>query len=202
MYSQNNEDQIIEKYFGAQVGTFLDIGANDGITLSNVYALALRGWAGTCVEASPEAFTRLQVTHSGNKHIELIHTAVGSYNGKIQLHQSGEHLGTGDVALLSTVKQSELDRWLDEVFETVTVPCVNFNTLLGLSKHKKFDFISMDIEGMELEVLPKMDLQILGCKLLCVEFNGKEQDKYDAIVLPQGYKLIHKNAENLIYAKN
>lgn len=200
MFSQNQEEKIIWDYFGDFIGTFLSLGENDGITLSNTYALTLRGWGGTCVEASPKAFDRMNIVHAENKHLDLIHTAVGSHNGKIILHESGEHLGKGDVALVSSVKQSETDRWLDHVFNEVSVPCVNFNTLLGLSKHKKFDFISIDIEGMELEVLPQMDLRALGCKLLCVEFNGKDQNKYDDIVLTQGYRLIHKNGENLIYA--
>lgn len=198
MYSQNNEEAIIQRYFGTRKGTFLDIGANDGITLSNTFLLANTGWNGALVEASPLAFERLQQTYHGMPH-DLIHTAVGSHNGKIILHESGEHLGLGDTSLLSTVKPAEKDRWLDMVFNEVSIACCTFDVLLTLTKHKKFDLISMDIEGMELEVLPQIDLKELGCRMLCVEFNGKEQGKYDDIVLPQGYKLIHKNGENLIY---
>jgi len=201
MYSQNNEEQIIQRYFGNHTGTFLDIGANDGMTLSNTFALANAGWKGTLVEASPAAYKRLQVAYSSMVGYSLINTAVGGYNGKIVLHESGEHLGVGDTSLVSTTKEAERDKWIDHVFKDVTVSCCTFNVMLGLSDHKKFDFISMDIEGMELDVLPHMDLKHLGCRMLCVEFNGKEQEKYDAIVLPQGYKLIHKNGENLIYAE-
>ena len=116
MYSQNNEEQIVTRYFGNTGGTFLDIGANDGITLSNTFALSNIGWAGTLVEASPKAFARLQECYQHMKGYELIHTAVGTHNGKIILHESGEHLGQGDVSLLSTTKEKELDRWLDEEF--------------------------------------------------------------------------------------
>lgn len=202
MYSQNNEEAIIAKYFEGTTGTFLDLGANDGITLSNTYALSLNGWAGCLVEASPKAMARLETLYEGNKNIDLVNAAIGSYNGEITLHESGEHLGKGDVALLSSVKDSELDRWKTETFTPVVVPCINFATLMGLTRYKTFDFISIDIEGMELDVLPQLDLKALGCWLLCVEFNGKEQEKYDAIILPHGYKLIHKNGENLIYSTN
>ncbi len=200
MYSQNSEEKIIADYFGEHVGTFLDLGANDGKTLSNTYALFLKGWPGTLVEASPKAYERLPY-HTDACNMVCINSAIGSFNGKITLHESGEHLGNGDVALLSSTKQNEVNRWgASTGFSDIQVPCINFNTLLGMTHHKTFDFVSMDIEGMELEVLPQMDLKTLGCRLLCVEFNGKEQEKYDAIVLPQGYKLIHKNGENLIYA--
>ena len=45
MYSQNNEEQVILDYFGNKIGNLLDIGANDGITLSNSRKLIELGWA-------------------------------------------------------------------------------------------------------------------------------------------------------------
>ncbi len=201
MYSQNDEDRIIKNYFKDFRGTFLELGSNDGITLSNCHALALNHWQGTLVECSPTAYKRLLQNYENNQMLDFIHAAVWTYNGSIILQESGEHLGKGDVSLLSTIIPSEKERWKKESFTEVEVPCVNFSTLLGLTKHKKFDFISCDLEGAELQVLPQMDLVALGCKLLCVEYNGKEQHKYDAIVLPQGYELLHKNGENLIYEK-
>lgn len=201
-YSQNNEEEIIKRFFGNQTGTFLDIGANDGTTLSNTFALANSGWKGTLVEASPNAFERLKTCYHGMHSFDLIHTAVGAHNGKIVLHESGEHLGIGDTSLVSTTKEAERDRWIDHIFNETTVACCTWSVLQGLTQYRKFDFISIDIEGMELEVLPQIDLKALGCRLLCVEFNGQHQPEFDAIVLRQGYKLIHKNAENLIYAEN
>ena len=50
-YSQTGEQQVIFDYFGPEFkGTFLDIGANDGVTFSNTYGLSLKGWRGVCVE--------------------------------------------------------------------------------------------------------------------------------------------------------
>lgn len=200
-YSQNNEQQIIADYFKGHKGTFLDLGANDGITLSNTWALAQSGWIGTLVEASPDAFKRLETNYLGSADT-IINSAIGTFNGEITLHESGEHLGKGDVSLLSTVVPDEKKRWVKESWKEVNVPCINFSTMLGISKLKTFDFISMDIEGMELDVLPQMDLAALGCRMICVEYNGKEQEKYDAIITPQGYTLTNKNGENLIYEKN
>lgn len=202
-YSQNNEQQIILDFFKDFKGTFLDIGANDGITLSNTYALVLGGWRGLLVEASPRAYGRLLENMPFENDLTIINVAVGSYDGEIVLHESGELLGKGDVALVSSTKQDEVHRWdsLKIPFEDRKVSCVTFKKLLEQTKFKKFDFISMDIEGMELEVLPQMDFNELECKLACIEFNGKEQEKYDAIMLPFGFKLIHQNAENLIYTK-
>ena len=54
-YSQLGEQDIILNYFNGKQGTFLDIGANDGKTFSNSYALSLLGWKGVCVDV---AFSR------------------------------------------------------------------------------------------------------------------------------------------------
>jgi len=202
IYSQNNEQQIIANYFNGKIGTFLDIGANDGVTLSNTYQLVLDGWNGVGVEPSNEAFAKL-VTNWQMKGGAVFNYAISDMNGQVTLHESGTHLKKGDTALLSTIKPSEMDRWrgTDNTFTATTCECVDFTTFLDESPIKQFDFISMDIEGAELTVLPQMDLNALGCKMIIVEFNGKEEYKYNDIIIPQGFKQIAKNAENLIYAK-
>lgn len=199
-YSQNNESEIIAMFFKDHVGTFLSIGENDGITLSNVYDLTLKGWNGTCVEPSPTAFAKLETLYLGLPH-SLINAAVTDKNGETVLYDSGEHLGKGDTSLLSTVIAEEKKRWIKESWTEIKVPTINFSTMLGISKLKIFDFITIDVEGFEIPILKQMDLKLLGCRLLCVEWNGQRQPEFDEIILPQGYKLIHKNGENLIYSQ-
>lgn len=204
-YSQNGEQNFVLQYFGDFRGTFLDIGSNDGKTLSNSYALVENGWKGVCVEPSPKAFERLVNLHgwqSGNN-IQLINVAVGIYDGDITLDESGELLGEGDVALVSTVKYSEMDRWksLNMQFEKIIVPCVTFKTLLERMLFNKFDFLSIDIEGCEPEVVPQINFTELGIKMAIIEWNGKNAELYDDLLSAHGLKLIHINAENRIYAR-
>ena len=60
-FSQSGQDKwIVEKLFaGKQKGTFVDIGANDGITFSNTYFLEKMGWNGLAVEPIPSAYEKL-----------------------------------------------------------------------------------------------------------------------------------------------
>lgn len=200
-YSQNNEEAIIRNYFqGKPPGCFLDLGANDGITLSNTYALAEEGWSGVCVEASPKAFERLQKTHAVNKRVNCFNLAVGCCYEFVTLYESGELLGTGDVALVSSVNKSELKRWPSVPFTEVIVQGADVKSIIYLSPFHTFDFISIDIEGSELSILPQINFAELRTSLLCVEFNGKNKPAFDKILLPQGFILIHQNAENLMYA--
>lgn len=199
-FSQNNEEQIILEYFKGFTGTVLDIGANDGITFSNSRALILQGWCGLLVDASPLAYARLQKLYSTNPHVQTLNCAVGSEDTDIVFHESGSLITTEDVALVSTSKQSEKNRWGNSVvFNEIEVPCLTFKYLMKLSRFKTFDFVTIDIEGMELEVLPQMDFEKLQTKMVCVEWNGKNEKKFVEIL--SGFNLIHKNAENLIFVK-
>lgn len=200
-YSQNNEQHIIQKFFGSHTGLFLDIGANDGKTFSNTYALSESGWMGTLVEASPKAFSRLKSLYTGWEGIDCIEAAVGPRNGSLIFHESGQLLGTGDVALVSSSKPEELARWknLNMKFEPLMVRMIDFDTLLDESIWGQFDLISIDIEGMEAEVVPQIPFRSLGVKMAIIEFNGKNQTFFDTIMHRQGYGIHARNAENLIY---
>lgn len=198
MHSQNNEEQIIKDYFGDFVGTFLDLGANDGVTLSNTRALALAGWCGVLVEPSPKAFARLKENCKGFKCLYQYPFAIGNHNGTAILQESSDLLKTGDVALVSTFREDEMERFKSVVTYTpVEVKVFKWKTFLNRLRIKQFDFISVDIEGLDLDVLKQIDLT--NVKMVCVEFNGKNKQAFvDAC---PGFRLIAENGENLIFAR-
>ncbi len=201
-FSQSGEDVIIQKYFGNYVGSLLSIGENDGITFSNAFALIQRGWSAVLMEPSPVAYERLHDLHHDNENVFLMPFALGHTNGQFTFYHSGEMLGSGDVGLVSSFKKEETKRWdsLQVNFEEVKAMMINFDTLLEKSPLAEFDFITIDVEGMELDILPQIDFKKLNTKVLCVEFNGKNIQKYFEIMKPYGFTLIHQNQENLIYA--
>jgi FkbM family methyltransferase len=196
-YSQSTEQPVILNYFKGFKGTFCDIGANDGITFSNTYALALNGWNGVLVEASPKAAQRIKTPHEG---IEVFGVALGSEKKQMVLQESGALIGKEDVALVSTFHQHEMQRFNKVVeYNPVIVQCITWKELLFWANIDTFDFISMDIEGSELEVLPQMDLSEV--KMFCIEWNSKPELKREYEKYFDGFKLIHTTAENLIYAR-
>jgi len=203
-YSQNSEQEIIINLFkGKENGTFLDIGANDGVTLSNTFALANNyGWTGLLVEASPKAYERLLKNYELiDRDIDLQNVAIGKEDGYLEFYESGELLKKGDIALVSSGVKSELDRWisLNMPFEKLKVPMTSVATMLSRSRHTHFDLLSLDIEGMELDVLPQIDFKALKIQVAVIEWNSKDEEKYNEIMFPQGFKLVSKNMENLIY---
>jgi len=207
MYSQNDEDTIVSAYFDAKYGenykgTLIDLGANDGRTLSNSLMLIQRGWNATLVEASREVAQRCVAEHKGNDAVQVINVGVANQIGKFLFHESGEHLGNGDHALLSTFDERQLARWDGLAqFARLEVDVVDFPTLMDMSRYKSFDFVSMDIEGLEPVVLPQMNLSEVQC--LCIEFNSNPEllKFFTEIATSFGLNEIHRNLENVIFAR-
>lgn len=204
-YSQNQEQQAILNYFaGKPKGAFLSLGENDGQTLSNVRALALDGWCGCMVEPSPRAFARLKSLYEDNKKgcFYLYNCAIGNHNGKATLHDSGELLKKGDVALVSTLVEDEKKRFQNVLtYEPIEVKVYRWLTFYNRLKIKKFDFISIDCEGLDCDILEQMDMDALEVQCVCIEFNGHQHLKERISKKLVDFKIIYTSGENLIYAR-
>jgi FkbM family methyltransferase len=198
MYSQNNEEQIILNYFLGRKGNFLDIGANDGVTLSNVRALAEQGWKGALIEPSKISYDKAVKNYKDYKWINIYNCAISDKTGHFDFYESGEHLGNGDHSLVSSLKEDETKRWNKEQFIKTTVNTFTFMDWLLLSHYSKFNFISIDAEGYDYEILTQINLTNRETELICVEHNGKDLIKYVEYCEKFKFKVININNENLI----
>lgn len=170
-YSQNNEEQAILDYFGEYVGTFCDIGANDGETLSNTRKLALMGWHGVCVEPDPIPYAFLHKIYLGTD-VLTINAAIHTVDTRLVVHTSGEHLGKGDSGLLSTTVEREKSRFPGQEWKTVYSRGITYQTMVKEFDLNPFDFITIDAEGMDVAILHQIDLT--NTSLVCVEHNGSQ----------------------------
>lgn len=211
---QNLEDKIVWDFFqenyGADFkGTVLDLGANDGLFLSNSRVFIENGWFGYLLEAGRTPFKRLSdlYANSGYKCL-LMNYAISTENGLATFYESGSLISDSDCGLVSSIIPSETEKWRNSgtKFESYQVNCRTFDELFGYgsdnySEDLKFDFISIDIEGMDYQILTQIDLTKYHCKCLCVEFNGVDKQKYVDYANLHNMHLIHENAENLIFVR-
>lgn len=203
MYSQNSEEKHIVNHLKGFTGTLLSIGENDGKTLSNSLSLIQLGWQAILVEPSKLALKKLRSLHKSNKKIKIIPVAIGLSNCKMILHESGHHYADkSDIALLSTLKQEETMRWKGVHFKPYEVDVADYNTLLKLAGTSKFDFITIDAEGMDLDILRQ--IQLSEVKLLCIEWNSKEEIKKQIMDYCANFgmnKIIYQSPENLLICR-
>ena len=145
----------------------MDIGANDGQTLSNSRALIeYYDWSGLLVEPSPTAFKKLQTLYKDNDLVECLNVAIANEKGRIEFYDMESHLGKGDTSLLSTAVVTELPKWAATTeFKKIKVKAVTYADIIDT-----YDFITIDCEGLDLDVLRQIDLK--HTQMVCVEHNS------------------------------
>ncbi len=218
MYSQNNEDEIVSNFFKGEKGTLLSIGENDGRTLSNSLRLIEEGWRAVLVEPSKEAFQRMQDLHKYNNNVLCVNYGIGDETGNFVFYESGTHLNKNDISLLSTLDASQIDRWKSsgEQFTKKEIQCLTYSDFCLLSSVKqfmyeklsvedknpcihKFDYITIDAEGFDWKILSQIDLSYT--KLVIVEVNNTDTQKYIDYCNSFGLREIHRNYENIIFSR-
>lgn len=204
-YSQHGEQQVITDYFGQFIGTLLDIGSNDGKTFSNSRALLEKGWYGVLVEPSEVAFKMLQENNQDFV-CQLHNVAIGEYSGMTDFYESGSLCSSKDHSLVSSMKEKETRRWRKKSkpsdpiveFTKTKVPVIPLAQLIKESMCDTFEFVSIDTEGMELEILRQMNFEAMGTRLICVEYNRNNYEDIDKLI---PFPLVYKNKTNAIYGK-
>lgn len=198
MYSQNNEEQVILDYFGNKVGNLLDIGANDGITLSNSRKLIELGWGAELIEPAEIPYNKLKELYKENKKVKLHNIAISDFNGEMTFYNSGEHLGKGDSDLLSTLSISDKQKWESKTeYKETKVKSLRW---IDFNYWQLYDFINIDAEGYDLSILKQIDLIELGCSCLCIEHNGHQYNDIMRELKKYNMKTLLVNNENLIVA--
>jgi FkbM family methyltransferase len=192
-YSQDGEQAVIIAHSG-KPGVFLDIGANDGVSFSNTRALVDLGWQGVHVEPGTAAFAKLKQNLPNACAFQV---AVSDKDGEAAFHESDAN----SRHMVSSLVESELQRWNCYTFATVQVKTVTVASLLKLAKLSRVDFLSIDAEGSDLLIFRQFDLSALGVRLVCVEHNGRDITPFDTHAASHGMKRIFKNAANVIYLK-
>lgn len=216
MYSQSNEDEFVLDYFINrynikdihQPGMFddfalLEIGANDGTTFSNSKLLIENGWKAYLLEPGCICGD-LIMSHQGNQKVHIFNYGIGECDGMVSFWESGAHVLHGkDKGLVSTTNFKETLRWPHVEFEEREIQLVSFDNFYNHAERPGFDFISIDAEGQDWIILQQIDLNIVGCRCLCIEHNGDQSliANYINYCLDFGFREALRNGENIIFVK-
>ena len=207
-YSQNKEDLFVLDYFidrykiSNYKGTLLEIGANDGITFSNSKLLIENGWTAHLVEPG-FIYVDLKILHLYNPNVHVYNVGIGDKSEVVKFWQSGCHVLNGnDKGLVSTTNFEETKRWPGVNFNETEIEIIKWDVFYYSIQRPKIDFISIDAEGMDWIILKEIDLQAVGCKVLCIEWNSNPDLLKLFTAYCSGYKLALQNAENLIFTIN
>ena len=190
-YSQIGQDlEVLKFYNNKQNGYFVEIGASDGIILSNTYLLETQyNWKGICSEPIPEKYELLKInrpySHCNNK-------ALYSKNGVTVLFD------VANADLLSGIS-SHIDKYSEIVNKNKTqieVETITLTNLLDKYNAPLFiEYLSIDTEGSELEILKGCDFNKYKFGYITLEHNYMEPRRTEMreFLISKGYRFLKKN---------
>ena len=170
-------------------GFFIEVGANDPEAGSQTYLLEKLGWNGILVEPQSELCKRLREHRPKSRVVQAACSAPGK-EGEADLH-------IGSLDGFSTLDQNPEVRGV--TFERKEK--VKITTLDEIVKHAgnpKIDFLSIDVEGMELDVLRGFSFPKFRPALLLIEDTVRSLEKHHYLET-QGYVLVKRTGLNNWY---
>jgi FkbM family methyltransferase len=190
--SQFGQDlQVVDFYKEKRHGFFVEIGAHNGIALSNTYLLETTyQWKGICVEPIPYIFTQLV-----KRRLESICCDKAVY------HTSGlsvEFDIANECTVLSGIAET-IDCHKQKVNTnktTIRVDTITLNDLLDTYKAPAFiEYLSLDTEGSEYDILKSCDFRKYTFGLIDVEHNYKQPRRTHIkdLLLANGYVYLGPN---------
>ena len=169
-YSQYNQDEIILKILNfKRNGVFVDIGANDGINLSNTYYMEKKlGWNGLCIESDSRAAEELKK----NRNCSLELSPVSPKSGMItKVYEHNDSLLSAVTFEGNGIIKEDGTTVSEEELKNATGISIND----ALEKHnipKNIDYISMDIEGWEPGILETFDFNKYNVNCWSIEWSN------------------------------
>jgi len=189
-YSQIGQDLFVLDFFkNIKDGYFVEIGASNGIIFSNTFLLEKNhNWKGICIEPSVDEFVDLQK----NRQSHCVNKAVYSKSGlKMEFIKKLD-------GLLSGLKEHyNFEAWKTVPTEKIyTVETETLTDILDRYKAPKYiHYMSIDVEGAEVEILKGIDFSKYRFGLLNVEhnYNTTQRKQQRAILESNGYKFLKQN---------
>ncbi len=165
-HSQCGEDLIIRFVFnalGISKPSYIDIGAYDAYKFSNTAIFYEQGSRGINIEPNPNLLKSF--LKNRNKDINL-NFGVAASSGFLDFYIMS-------ALTLSTFSDKELENYVANGYsieEVIKVPVMTISEIIEKYHHNKFpDFLSLDVEGLDLEILKSIDYRNSSPIVICVE---------------------------------
>tara|TARA_B100001094_G_scaffold275469_1_gene283043 strand:+ start:384 stop:1196 length:813 start_codon:yes stop_codon:yes gene_type:complete len=215
-FGQKCEDFLVNLIFkNKSNGTFMDIGAHDGIRFSNSFAFSRLGWKGICVEAHPDYYN-ICYNNRNNDLTKIINVACSNNNcEKVTFYSNYRgSLSTLNPNLNETYKKDYKGYYVDKNYSGKVQNFINgpieiesrtINSLI--EEHSDFlnttniDLISIDVDGSEEYVLPGFDILKYKPRIIIFEVSVV-RSVVENYMQDKNYYKIYDNRLNVIYCRD
>jgi FkbM family methyltransferase len=168
-YSQEGEDMILERFLEFQpIGFYVDIGAHHPLKFSNTYRLYRRGWRGLNVDANPGSMKPFRKIRPRDINVEA---AVSSTQQELKYYIFNE-------PALNTFKKDLALQYASEehfsIIKEIDITTLPLAQLLDqyMPAGTKIDLLTIDVEGLDYDVLRSNDWSRYTPEFILVECLG------------------------------
>ncbi len=198
--AQNGEDRWLDAYFhGKRDGYFVEVGAYNGVDLSNSYHFEQIGWHGVLVEPDPDNAANCRITRPGARTFQCAAVATPEIT-EISFHK----VANGGVFSTTNLTDGHAKRIanIGLATEPIRVPARTLDSMLTEAGTSRVDFVSIDVEGGELDVLSGFDIRRWQPQIVVVESNTKtRQPAIRHYFLRHRYAYLHSIDVNDFYER-
>ena len=201
-YSQTGEDLVIDDLLGGKEnGFYVDVGAGDPVRFNNTQRFYRRGWNGINIEPNIERFRRFRADRARDINLNI----------GIGREASRKTFFRFIPDTLSTFSTEEMERYREQGYRLVDsvemeLRCLD-SVLSEYCGDTDIDFLSVDTEGLDLDVLESNDWERFRPAVVCVESvkhcdggAGNEQHAdCELLLVKTGYRKVHDNGLDSIF---
>ncbi len=201
-YAQNAEDVLLRRIFSEHPGGFyIDVGAHDPVSCSITKHFYDLGWRGINIDASPAAFARIAPARPRDLNLNV---GVSNREGEMTFFEfPPQHAGLSTFSEVEARAHQKQGRPCREHQVTVT-------TLARLCEQNgvgEIDFLSIDVEGHEREVLEGADLRRFRPRVVLVEATRPlttitSHDRWEHLLLGADYVYATFDGLNRYYIRS
>jgi len=189
--------RMVSVYYNKYAPTFgyyVEIGAYDGVSKNSTKILEAQGWNGICVEAHPERFLKLEK----NRTCKCVNGAIWNSTGLV------------DFALMPEKKRGWdgiVDALADRArnyLPQADIVKINSYTWNDINLPLHINYLQIDVEGAELEILKNIDFEKYNIDYICLEdneyFHSKDTTYRDFMNISE-YELVEELGVDTLYRK-
>ena len=203
-YSTYGEDIIIEQFFkNKKKGFYVDIGCYHPLEGNNTYLLFKKGWNGINADVNSLSIELFNRAREKDHNINL---AVSDKNQKLKIYFRKK------INMLNTSSKKLAKIHFRNGFQEKSINACPLNEIIKKSKfdNRRIDFLNIDVEGKELNVLKSLNFTKYKPRLICIEIHNHEKmydQNYDYLkrnlvykfLITKGYNVFWKNGFSFIF---
>jgi len=202
-WSQEGEDLILRRIFeGKSKGFYIDVGAHHPKRFSNTCLFYTQGWNGLNIDAMPGSMKSFCQHMPRDINLEL---GIGLNESQLNYYIFNEPALNGFSKELSNERHNAKSKYYIEKIIKINVLPLSVALDHNLPAGQDIDFLSVDVEGLDFDVLKSNDWTKYRPKLVLVEIlngglNDVEQSSIGQLMADNGY-LVYAKCVNTVFFK-